>query len=181
MKNWLIKYNIALSAFVLFLAFSGLGLYFIIASKYHSNYKLNSLGSEILSDGLSGVQLSGAVYLLIHSNFFQTRYARYLRLCISLLIIATAFKIFHWQGADLLLTLAYPLFIIVYFLRFMNKPVKNIGDYFKMLWVFFAGIGIMLSSVHWPYGEWFSLIGLVLIIAAVTYQVFYGKKVVAEG
>ena len=170
MKQFLIQYNIALSVFVLSFLGAGLGGYLMIA---HPN---QLSGYELLSSGLGISQISGAVYLLLKSDIFETSYFRYFRICIALFIVGFTFKIQHWAGYDLIFTIIYPVMAFIYVFRFMNKPKKNTGDFLKVDWVVCFAI-YQLTTIYLPktIELTFFILTIALNFSAVGYSVFYDK------
>jgi len=171
MKQFLIQYNIALGVFILSLIGSGVGLYLMISHPDQWN------GFELMSNGLGIAQISGAIYLLLKSDIFNTRYIRYFRVCIALFIVGYTFKIEHWIGYNQIFTIIYPVMAYIYVLRFMHKTRKNTGDFLKVDWVVCFAI-YQITTIYMPKNIelTFFILSLVLNFAAVGYSVVYDRE-----
>ena len=98
--------------------------------------------------------------------FIKTKYFRILKAVIAIIIIGVLFKIMHWKFSNLILPLGFIGVIITYLLSFLNKPLKNRLDFFKLTWVIFrytTGILVLSHLIPRDYQIFGSLIMWIMI------------------
>lgn len=101
------------------------------------------------------IQLVALDLIFRESKIFYTPYYRGILISIFFYIVGALFKIMHYEGGDLMLTISFAGVALAYSLRTINKTNKTLLDYTKGLWVFSACATAFLTTMHWPY----SLIG----------------------
>jgi hypothetical protein len=172
MKTFLLKSNIPIYCFGTCLLVAAIGGYLIIGEE------TRVLGYSLLNTGLSYSQLFGILILALNSDILESKQFRLFRLCISFLIVAFAFKILHWNGADLFLNLSALAFFIVYFTRFINKKPITYSDVLKVGWLFCYLAGYVFVLHHWPFGSELQQagIGIMIILVADFWFVERRKK-----
>ena len=106
-------------------------------------------GWIFLSSGLSIVNFLGFIMLLKNSSLTQTIYFRYVSIFIAIIIFGSMFKIMHWPGSAIILTIGLIGVPIIYLIRFINKPIKNQIDIIKLAWVVIAYITALGVIMHW--------------------------------
>lgn len=92
-------------------------------------------GGLFLSLGLSFVNLFGLILLLRNSSLTKTIYIRIISILIAIIIIGAMFKIMHWPGSSIMLSIGLMGIPSVYSFRFIKKPVKQLLDILKLAWV----------------------------------------------
>ncbi len=117
---------------------------------------------------------AGVSLLLKNGKFIYSKYARYVSFSIGLFIIAILFKILHLVGADILLV-AFPVAVtLIYVLWFITKPVKQILDVLKLLWVPVFMASVIVKMLHYPYAIELYIAHMALFVAMLS--IFISKN-----
>lgn len=106
-------------------------------------------GGLFLSLGLSFVNLFGLILLLRNSSLTKTIYIRIISFLIAIIIIGAMFKIMHWPGSAIMLSIGLIGIPIVYSFRFIKKTVKQLLDILKLAWVVTITIIALGVTLHW--------------------------------
>ena len=106
-------------------------------------------GGIFLSLGLSIVNLLGLIMLVKNSSLTKTIYFRYISFLIAIVIVGAMFKIMHWPGSAIILTIGLIGIPSVYLFRFIKKPIKRQLDIMKLVWVITAYITALGVTLHW--------------------------------
>ena len=106
-------------------------------------------GGLFLSFGLSLVNLLGLIMLIRNSSLTKTIYFRFISFLIAIVIVGAMFKIMHWPGSAIMLTIGLLGIPSVYAFRFINKPIKRQLDIMKLVWVLTAYITALGVTMHW--------------------------------
>ena len=106
-------------------------------------------GGIILSFGLSVVNLLGLILLIRNSSLTKTIYFKFISILIAIIIFGAMFKIMHWPGSAIMLTIGLIGIPCVYTFRFINKPTKLPIDIMKLIWVLSAYITALGVTMHW--------------------------------
>jgi hypothetical protein len=88
-----------------------------------------------------------------------------LRFAIALLIAGALFKIMHWPGANVMMLVAYAVIPPLYIVRYFKKTEKKLIDHVKLLLVFSWCLASAFRVFHWPYGDIFSIVALIGLVA----------------
>lgn len=118
------------------------GIFILMLTNFES-------GTLLFSTGLSIVNLLGFILILKNSTLRKTIYFNIISILISITIIGAMFKIMHWPGSSVLLMVALLGIVIVYIVRFINKPKKETLDILKLAWVITTNLSSLSVSLHW--------------------------------
>jgi len=86
------------------------------------------------------------------------------RFAIAILLIGTLFKVMHWRGGVLIMSVALSLIFVFYGIKVFRKKAKTTLDVVKLILIGFWSIQGILTLNHLPYsnlfkyGFWVSLI-----------------------
>ena len=106
-------------------------------------------GEHLIEIGVNAAHLL-AIYLLFkNSSIRQTRYWRIILICFSLLLLGALFKIMHWPGAGMLLSLGSISIAVTYVIRYLFRSYKGLLETLKMLWVVTAFTNSLTRIMHW--------------------------------
>ncbi len=83
------------------------------------------------------------------STIKATYYWGILMVLFSVLIIGALFKIQHWEGASLIITLSVYSTVAVYMVRFITKKRKTLLDVLKLLLVIIYSASYYMRVMHW--------------------------------
>ncbi|MDR1678208.1 MAG: hypothetical protein LBR81_00290 [Prevotellaceae bacterium] len=91
----------------------------------------------ILVDGICNIFfLAIPIYIMvIDSHLMQTIYGRILRIIIAIFIVGILFKVQHWPGAAIILSISVSALLITYLVRFITKKEKKLLDWLKVIWL----------------------------------------------
>ena len=106
-------------------------------------------GYLFLSFGLSIVNLLGFIMLVRNSSLTKTTYFRFISIFIAIVIVGAMFKIMHWPGSAIMLTIGLMGIPSIYTFRFINKSVKRQLDIMKLIWVLTTYITALGVIMHW--------------------------------
>lgn len=106
-------------------------------------------------------------------------------ICLSIILFGTLFKVMHFPGAAILMTVGLGTLALVFLPITYYKLLKSTDD--KLLkWIFHAGfiafsvgfIGMLFKINHWPGANWFLIIGLPLpfILFLPAYIIYHSKR-----
>ena len=83
------------------------------------------------------------------------RFSAPVRFCIGILIVGIMFKIMHWPGGSIIMSVAFGLILIFYALKVKSLKKRTNIDYIKLILIGFWSIQGILSINHLPYSEIF--------------------------
>jgi len=92
------------------------------------------------------------------------RFSRPVRFAIGILLIGVTFKIMHWAGGNMIMSLAFALILIFYAIKVIQKTDRTPIDFIKLVLISFWCIQGILSINHLPFsyyfkfGFWISLV-----------------------
>lgn len=78
----------------------------------------------------------------------KTVYFRIICFCIGFYILGALFKIMHWQGSSIIISVSLLSVAITYVIRFIKKNPKTVLDIFKMIWVILIAVESILRLEH---------------------------------
>ncbi len=87
---------------------------------------------------------------------------------INIFVFGALFKVQHWPGAGILITLGLGLFCTIFLPLAFYQSYKGNGKKYKQLYIagfvcaFITFIGAMFKIQHWPGAGWFLLVGIPL-------------------
>lgn len=125
------------------------------------NFTFNGYGYSV---GIGIAQLAG-LYLLINSGTFKkTKYAKYARIGIAIIIIGALFKILHLAGSEYIVTAGYAVILMCYTLSFVNKPFKKAQDLLKLIYAFALVITVLSKFFHLSLANYSVIPAIIMII-----------------
>ncbi len=164
----------------------------ITHSKHFTNYVVIAIGyllaiailiwslidedSLYISDfgiGLAISQFAG-LYLLISSGTFKkTRYYRFARIGIAIILIGELLKLLHYSGSEITVIAGYAFILGCYTISFINKPYKKLLDWLKLIYALMAvtiTIGKFLHHSIANYPQAYFIIMLIMVILHIKKQ-----------
>ena len=166
MNNKQYLYSIA----VLFI----IGLIIFIISLLQTSSFLQSVANFCF--GIMGIL--STLFVLRTGTFRKTIFFNITMALFCITTIGILFKISHWVGANIILSIGLLGVIINYTLRFFTKPVKLYPDYLKLLFVttLFARAWCMI--MHYPYAiiEFVPDIIMLILLAYYVYNNYRNKE-----
>ncbi|MEJ1221749.1 hypothetical protein [Sediminicola sp. 1XM1-17] len=94
-----------------------------------------------------------------------------LRISMCVILVGFIFKVLHWQLASTLLTLGFVSILVLYALRFWNKPQKTFLAYNKLILISFWTINGLIQMYHLPFALYTQII---LVISLILWAVLEG-------
>lgn len=138
----------------------------------------NLLWAELTTEGFSLTSIVGFVFLMRNGTFHKTVYFK-IALALSFVItIGAMFKIMHWPGSNIMLTLGFSGMIVNYGIRYIKKPTKVRLDYLKLLWVstsYLISLGIIM---RWGFRD-FAFVPHVILFITVAYFAYSNRNNIA--
>lgn len=77
-----------------------------------------------------------------------------LKLLIAIILIGILFKLQHYQGAGIILTIGLMGFPALYTFRFAWKSSKRFKDFIKLVLVISLALGSYFKLMHYPYADY---------------------------
>ncbi|MDB5258439.1 MAG: hypothetical protein JWM14_3134 [Chitinophagaceae bacterium] len=115
------------------------------------NYVFNDEYLDLFFKLSTTAFLFSGVYLLSQNGSYRyTRYYRWSALSITLVLIGTAFQIMHWPMAYAFSIIATLLFLSLYTIHFVHKPIKKELDWIKLIFVYAYFATQCIRSLHIP-------------------------------
>jgi hypothetical protein len=108
----------------------------------------HDLANILLYSGLLTGQLLGLIMLILNGSIMNTIYWKIIQFCLGIAIIGVLFKIQHWVGSNIIITISFISIVITYAIRFINKPHKGHLDILKVLYVTAAYTCSLLIFQH---------------------------------
>lgn len=145
----------------------------IIHSRHFTNYIVILIGfliagislfyNFIINEGFSIdgyrigtgiVQLAG-MYLLIKSGtFIKTRFSKYARIGIAFILTGVLFKVLHYYGSEIAIITGCAVILGFYTWSFIDKPLKKVLDWLKLLFAFVTLTTYISSVFHYTWGDY---------------------------
>ncbi len=125
-----------------------IGLVIALIGFIVSKFKYSSDAEFWTQIGLAISEFAGFLMLVRNGTFIRTKYFRIFKGVLAIIIIGALAKILHWQHNNLIMVIGFVSAVLVYFLSFINKPIKKRLDYLKLLWVIVAYAGALLKYLH---------------------------------
>jgi len=135
----------------------------------------NLLWTELTTEGFSLTSMVGFVFLMRNGTFHKTIFLKIALIISSVIIIGILFKIMHWPGSNIMLTLGFSSMIVNYGIRYAKKTTKSRLDYLKLLWVassFIISLGIIM---HWGFKD-FALVPHIILLITVIYFAYTNRN-----
>lgn len=152
-----------------FLTIIGIGLIIalggLVAYKFTDYYE----GYDWMYIGLWISELAGFFMLLANGTFIKTKYFRYFKGVISIVLIAALLKILHYSVSDTIMITGFIGLILIYFLSFIKKPIKKRLDYLKLGWVISAYSIGLLKYFHMVGDDYQILPSAIMWLAIIDY------------
>ncbi len=102
---------------------------------------------------------------------------------INIFVFGALFKVQHWPGAGILITLGLSLFCLVFLPLAFIQSYNGNGKQYKQLYIagficaFITFIGAMFKIQHWPGAGWFLMVGIPLpFLYFLPVYVYYHNK-----
>lgn len=106
-------------------------------------------GEVLFSSGFSLINFLGLILIFKNSTIRNTIYFNFILGFIAVIIVGAMFKILHWPGSAIMLSIGLFGITIVYSLRFIAKPKKVPLDVMKLLWMITSNITALCVFLHW--------------------------------
>jgi len=75
----------------------------------------------------------------------------------AIVLIGVLFKIMHWPGASIALTIGVVMFAAVYVLllfsekqRYATTAIQKVSNYFVLIAMALISVGFLFKMMHWP-------------------------------
>ncbi len=94
-----------------------------------------------------------------------------LRVSMCFILVGFIFKMLHWQLASTILTFAFVSILVLYALRFWNKPKKTFLAYNKLILISFWAINGLIQIYHLPFALYTQII---LVISLILWAILEG-------
>ena len=108
----------------------------LLSSLFTYIYDINN--TKLIDIELYIGQVFGVMLLLFNSTLVKTIYWKFLMLSFVILIIGAMFKILHWPGTSILISISIFSIMTIYSFRFYKKESKQRIDFLKLIWVLMA-------------------------------------------
>lgn len=129
--------------------------------------------------GLQISETAGFFMLLVNGTFIKTKFFRYSKGVIAIVILGILFRIMHWPYGQILFSVGFLGIPVCYVLSFIQKSIKKRLDILKLLWVVLAFGGGTFSTLHWINDEYRILSTVLIWIASMDYLL--GQKPLKQG
>lgn len=167
-KQHLLLYNLKKNNLP-YLVIIVIGLLTALISFFAFNLTSNLEAEDWTYVGLWASELAGFFMLLINGTLIKTKHFRLLKGSIALIIIGALFKILHWEYHKTLIVIGFLSIVLIYFLSFLNKPIKKRLNYLKLAWVIIAYTGGILTFLHIIGPEYHILQSAIMWLAIIDY------------
>lgn len=97
---------------------------------------------------------------------------RLLRLSFPIFIIGVLFKLMHWPGSQLLITVCVAMVLLLYPIRFYLKKEKRFIDYIKLLLLLTFPADYYLRVFHLPSNYLLTIISFSLFVIWIILELF---------
>lgn len=156
------RYFLIFIGFLVIISFFG-----IILANISSDFETVELGWNIFDYGRIIAEIFSLIFLLLNGTFIKTKYFKFTKGIISIILIGTLLKIMHWtEYADQIINVGFIGIVFCYFLHFSKKPIKKRLDYLKILWVFVSYSSKILTSLD-LINSYFILIGSIILLLTI--------------
>jgi len=161
-------------------------IYLLIAVVTAVMYILNLLSpgrlSPMLDLGFIIITLAGLVIIYLAGTLRRSRFNIFVLAGISITIIGAVFKIQHWPMAELIFFSGLGVTAILYFIHFILKPVKQLLDYLKVIWLLLRIAAIFFVFNNLPYGDLLTHITSIVLLAVIFLYLYqdHDKEILAK-
>ena len=139
----------------------------IILANISAEIETVELGWNIFDYGRIIAEIFSLIFLLLNGTFIKTKYFKWTKGIISIIIIGALLKIMHWtKYGNHIIIVGLIGIAFCYFLHFSKKPIKKRLDYLKILWVLVSYSLKILTSLD-LINSYFTLIGSVILLLTV--------------
>ncbi|MGJ8685647.1 MAG: hypothetical protein ACSHWW_13535 [Nonlabens sp.] len=158
----------------------------IIHSKHFTNYVIIAIGYvatiaimvwnfidgdvlfiDDLGIALALSQLAGLYLLITSGTFKRTRFYRYARIGIAIILIGALLKIMHYYGGEIAVILGYVWILGCYTLSFIKKPYKKILDWLKLIYAFVVIIQTTSTFLHYAVADYLQIHFLIMLVMVI--------------
>jgi hypothetical protein len=147
----------------------GIALLFALGGFLTSYISYSSKAEDLMHIGISVIEFVGLFMLLLNGTFIKTKYSKIAQGIFAIVIVGSLFTIMHWPYGTLILVSGFAGIVIVYFLSFLKKPIKNRLDILKLAWVVVSHANGLLVYFHIIGDEYQILQSVLMWLAIIEY------------
>ena len=124
-------------------------------------------GAWLLELGFSISGVLGQVMLIRNGTLTKTIYFKFIMFCWAIITIGALFKIMHWPGGAIMLTVGTLGITVIYTIRFIKKTTKTQLDIMKWVWVVVAYTSGLCLIMHWIPRPMMNLSNLIMLATVI--------------
>ncbi|MBL3657609.1 hypothetical protein [Fulvivirga sediminis] len=155
-----------------FITVIGVGLLLSLCGQLLAVTQNNIHWQKLTFLGLMVFETIGFFILLMNGTLIKSKYFRYVKVSIGILLLGALVRVLHLPDATYLAACSYLGFVVIYICSFINKPFRKRSDYLKLLWVFATFVEGILNFLHLGPYDFMVLSPAIMFLAIVDFVWF---------